>query len=328
MKVKLSLAIGTLLLSATAFAQLTVYVGRGESFAQPMIDRFEELHDTTVNVRYGSTAELAVLITEEGDASPADVFWAQDAGALGALDLAGLLTPVPADVVADVNPALVHPNLTWIAVSARSRVVAYSTDRVTADELPASIFDLTGPAYTGRVSWAPGNASFQSFITALRGSHGEDAAREWLLGMIANDTEAYSNNGTQLDGIAAGEVDFSLVNNYYLPPRVAADPDYPVAQTFFGNGDIGNMANVTGVGVLGTADDVELAVEFVRFLLSDEAQTYFTQDRYEYPITGRVTPNSDLVSGEEFDAATPEVDLRDIFDLPGTLELLSEVGLL
>lgn len=326
----LRILIATLALAvpAAAFAQLTVYVGRGEAFAQPIIDRFVEESGIDVQVRYGSTAELAVLITEEGAASPADVFWAQDAGALGALDVAGLLTAVPADVVADVPSTFIHPDLTWVAVSARSRVLVHSTERVDAAELPASIFDLTDEQYAGRVAWAPGNASFQSFVTALRSTYGEDATREWLVGMIENGTVAYSNNGTQLDGVASGEVDFALVNNYYLPPRLANDAAYPVTQTFFGAGDIGNMANVTGVGVLASSDNYDLAVEFVAFLLSDTAQDYFTNSQYEYPITASVTPNPVLATEAEFLEATPDVDLRDIFDLPGTLQLLSEVGLL
>lgn len=316
-----------LLLAATASAQLTVYVGRGEAFAQPAIDRFSEETGISVEVRYGSTAELAVLITEEGAASPADLFWAQDAGALGALDREGLLAPVPAESVANVLPNLVHPELTWVAVSARSRVLAYSTTRVNELEFPDSVFDLTDPLYSGRVAWAPGNASFQSFITAMRTSHGEDATRAWLEGMISNNAQAYSNNRAQLDAIAAGEVDFGLLNNYYLPPRLVEDPDYPVAQRFFGDGDIGNLANVTGIGMLQSSDNQEQAIEFISWLMSDDAQSYFTEN-YEYPITSTVAPNEQLVSDEEFQRATPDVDLRSIFDLPGTLRLLSEVGLL
>lgn len=318
-----------LALTASAFGQsLTLYVGRGEALAGPIIERFQEATGMDVRVRYGSTAELAVLLTEEGAASPADVFWAQDAGALGALANNGLLATLPTELVANVQPKQVHPSMEWVAVSARNRVLAYSTERVSADELPASIFDLTDPAYASRVAWAPANASFQSFVTALRATHGEEAAERWLRDMVANGARAYSNNGTQLDGIASGEVDFALVNNYYLPRRLAEDPNFPVAQTFFGNGDIGNLANVTGVGVLASSSNQQAAQEFVAFLLSDESQRFFTEVNQEYPITTTVEPAAVLVGGAEVDAASPDVDLADIDDLQGTLELLREVGLL
>jgi len=326
---KLLLLLTALLTLSGAFAQtLTLYVGRGEALAGPIIERFEAETGIDVQVRYGSTAELAVLITEEGAASPADVYWAQDAGALGALAKAGLLATLPQELAAGVQAKQVHASMEWMPVSARNRVLAYSSTRVSADELPASVLDLTDARYRGRVAWAPTNGSFQSFVTALRTTHGEEVAEAWLRGMMANGAKSYPNNASQLDAIAAGEVDFGLVNNYYLLRRLAEEPGFPVAQTFFADGDIGNLANVTGVGVLKSSDAQEAAQRFVAFLLTDEAQRFFTEDNYEYPITTSVEPAPGLVSNAEAAAAAPEVDLGSIDDLEGTLELLREVGLL
>src|SRR5690606_33301148 len=213
-------------------------------------------------------------------------------------------------------------------VSARNRVLAYSSTRVSADELPASVIDLTDARYRGRVAWAPTNGSFQSFVTALRTTHGEEVAEAWLRGMMANGAKSYPNNASQLDAIAAGEVDFGLVNNYYLLRRLAEEPGFPVAQTFFGNGDIGNLANVTGIGVVKTSDAQDQMHQFIGFLVSDEAQSYFTNENHEYPITTTVEPHPSLVSNEEASSAAPDVDLGAIDDLEGTLRLLREVGLL
>ncbi|HZJ09234.1 MAG TPA: iron ABC transporter substrate-binding protein [Trueperaceae bacterium] len=320
--------IAMLLASVAAAQSITLYVGRGESLAGPIIERFTEATGIEVEVRYGSTAELAVLISEEGAASPADGFWAQDAGALGALAASGSLAAVPAELVANVAEKQVHPDNEWVAVSARNRTLIYSTERVSADELPASVLDLTDGRYANRVAWAPSNGSFQSFVTALRVTHGEDVAEQWLRDMIANGAKAYPNNGSQLDAVAAGEVDFGLVNNYYLMRRLAEDPDFPVAQTFFDDGDIGNLANVTGIGVVAASDEKELVHQFIDFLLSDEAQSFFTNENFEYPITESVEPADGLASSTEVAAASPLVDLTAIDDLQGTLELLREVGLL
>ena len=326
---RLIMATVLVLLAGIAAAQsITLYVGRGESLAGPIIERFTEATGIDIEVRYGSTAELAVLISEEGEASPADGFWAQDAGALGALAKAGALAAVPPELVANVPEKQVQANLEWVAVSARNRTLIYSPERVSEDELPASVLDLTDEAYANRVAWAPSNGSFQSFVTALRVTNGEDVAEQWLRGMIANGAKAYPNNGSQLDAVAAGEVDFGLVNNYYLMRRLAEDPNFPVAQTFFQDGDIGNLANVTGIGVVAASDKQELMQEFIGYLLSDEAQTFFTEENFEYPITTTVEPAAGLATGSEVDEAAPEVDLTAIDDLEGTLRLLREVGLL
>ncbi len=320
------LLLGTL---ATSLAQsLTLYVGRGEALAGPIIERFEAETGVDVVVRYGSTAELAVLITEEGERSPADGIWAQDAGALGALATGGYLAPVPDELYANIPAKHRVPGDLWVPVSARNRTLIYSTRRVDPAELPRSVFDLTDPAYRGRVAWAPSNASFQAFVTALRTTHGEDVAERWLRDMIANGAKAYPNNNAQLDAVASGEVDFGLVNNYYLLRRLAEEPGFPVAQTFFADGDIGNLANVTGIGVLKTSRNQELMHRFIAFLLSDESQEFFTNDNHEYPITTTVRPHPSLASSEEALRAAPDVDLSSIDDLEGTLELLREVGLL
>lgn len=317
----------TLLLAGSAFAQsLTVYSGRGESLVAPLVERFTAETGIDVAVRFGDTAQLAVLILEEGAVSPADVFWGQDAGALGALARAGRLQAIPEGLTAGLPGIYTGSSQTWVATSGRARVFAYAPGRVA--ELPESVFDLTDPAWRGRVAWAPTNGSFQAFVTAMRVVHGEDATRAWLEGMIANDVSAYPNNTTQVEAIAAGEVDVGLVNNYYLLRFLANDPDYPVEQAFFADGDVGNLVNVAGAGILDTASELEAAERWLTFLLSEPAQAYFTNEVFEYPVTDAVAPNERLASLERLVEVSPDVDLDTLDDLDGTLDLLREVGLL
>lgn len=325
----LMVAIGLVLILSMGTAQtLTLYSGRGEGLVDPIIRQFERNTGITVNVRYGGTAELAVLIQEEGAASPADIYWAQDGGALGALSNAGLFANLPLELTADLPAIYTNSKGDWVATSGRARVLAYSPERVSDDEMPASIFDLTDERYSGRVAWAPTNGSFQAFVTAMRVTHGEERTREWLEGMIANNTQVYSNNTSQVEAIAAGEVDFALVNNYYLLRFLSNDPNYPVAQTFFEDEDIGNMVNVAGVGILATSRNYDVALQFVEFLLSNQAQQYFTGTVYEYPVTEGVIQNPALVDFDTLLAVSPDIDLDTIDDLEGTLNLLREVGLL
>lgn len=326
---RLMVAIGLItLLSIGAAQTLILYAGRGEALVDPIIRQFERNTGITVNVRYGGTAELAVLLQEEGAASPADIYWAQDGGALGALANAGLFANLPLELTADIPSIYTNNQGTWVATSGRARVFAYSPARVSDEEMPASVFDLTDERYRGRVAWAPTNGSFQAFVTAMRVTYGEDRTREWLEGMMANNTQVYSNNTSQIEAIAAGEVDFALVNNYYLLRYLSNDPSYPVAQAFFEDEDIGNMVNVAGVGILATSRNYDTALQFVEFLLSNQAQQFFTGTIYEYPVTEGVIQNPALVDFDTLLAVSPDIDLDTIDDLEGTLNLLREVGLL
>jgi iron(III) transport system substrate-binding protein len=305
---------------------ITVYSGRNEDFVGFIFEDFEAATGIEVEVRYCDTAELAATIVEEGAASPADVYFAQDAGALGALQAEGLLTGLPDDVLSSVEPTFRSREDQWTGTTGRVRVIAYNTDTVDAAELPDSVLQLTEPEWEGRIGWAPTNGSFQSFVTALRQTEGEDVAREWLEGIIANGAVEYPNNTGIVEGISRGEVDVGITNHYYLYRFLAEDPDFPVANHYL-PGDIGGLVNIAGVGVLASSDSQEAAFELVRYLLSEEVQTYFGQnaDTIEFPVVAGVEA-PDLPSLEEIDP--PDVDLSDLQDLQGTLELLQEVGAL
>jgi iron(III) transport system substrate-binding protein len=254
---------------------LTVYSGRGEDLVAPIIEQFSEATGIEVEVRYGNSAEMLLLIQEEGSNTPADVFYSQGAGFLGVLSGAGGLTTLPDDVLELVPESLRSPVGDWVGLSARARVGVYSTERVSTDDLPESLLDLTSPEWSGRVGWAPTNASLQDHVTAMRALIGEDATREWLEGMIANGVVPYENNRAILQAVADGEIDFGLTNHYYLYGALAEDPSFPVANHFFPGDEVSRLVNIAGAGVLTSSDRPDEAVELIRFLLSAEGQQYF-----------------------------------------------------
>ena len=306
--------------------ELVVYSGRSEELIGPLLEQFTEASGIEVAARYGDTAEMANLLLTEGENSPADVFFAQDAGALGAVAAEGLLTELPGETLDEVEERFRSPNGEWVGVSGRARVVVYNTDAVSEADLPDSILGFTDPAWSGRIGWAPTNGSFQSFVTALRVLEGEDGARAWLEGIEANEPSVYEGNGAALDAVIAGEIDVAFINHYYLMQRLAEEPDVPAANFFLTDGDPGALVNVAGVGILSTAANGEAAQTFVEYLLSEDAQTYFAEETKEYPLVEGVAPSADLPALGEI--GTPDIDLSDLSDLEGTLELLQEVGIL
>jgi len=302
---------------------LTVYSGRSEALVGHLLESFTEATGLGVEVKYADTAELAAILLEEGERSPADVFFAQDAGALGAVAEEGLFATLSDELLARVPEAYSDADGEWAGVSGRARTVAHTT---TEDlDLPASILEFTDPAWSGRVGWAPANGSFQSFVTALRVVEGEEAARAWLEGILANDPVAYPKNTAAVEGVAAGEVDVAFVNHYYLLRLLAEHgDDYPVAQAFFTDGDAGSLVNVAGIGRLASSDQPEAAAALIGYLLDEEAQRYFSETTYEYPLIEGIEADSRLPAIDGIE--TPNVDLSELADLQGTVALLREVG--
>ena len=237
--------------SEPAEGTIVVYSGRSEELVGPLFEQFTEDTGIEVEARYGDSAEMASLILTEGENSPADVFFTQDAGALGAVAEEGLLTTLGEDLLGRVDERFRSASGEWVGVSGRARVVAYNTEALTEADLPDSILDFTDPEWAGRIGWAPTNGSFQAFVTALRVIEGEDAAREWLEGIQANDPMVYDGNAAALEAVAAGEVDVAFINHYYLHQRLAEEPDSAAANHFLTDGDPGALVNVAGAGILG-----------------------------------------------------------------------------
>ncbi|HEY5625035.1 MAG TPA: iron ABC transporter substrate-binding protein [Dehalococcoidia bacterium] len=306
---------------------LTIYSGRSETLVQPILDQFEEETGIKVSVRYGDTAELAATILEEGGNSPADVFFAQDAGALGALAESGLLKALPATIL-DLAPEEYRSRADlWVGISGRARVITYNTDVLSPDDLPDSIFGFTDPEWKGRIGWAPQNGSFQAFVTGLRALEGEDAARDWLEGIQANDPTEYPNNTTAVEGVANGEVDVAFVNHYYLFRFLEEEGDgFKARNNYTGPGDAGSLVNIAGAGILETTNSNDLAEQFLEYMLGATAQQYFADETFEYPVIDGIAIHDDLVPLAEIQP--PDIDLSDLSDLNGTLDLLRETGAL
>jgi iron(III) transport system substrate-binding protein len=319
-------ASGCGVLGASGGPSLTVYSGRSEQLVGPLLQRFERESGIDLEIRYAGTPELANAILEEGDNSPADVFFAQDAGSLGALAERERLGPLPERLLSRVPQRFRSPEDLWVGVSGRARVVAYNPTRVPEPELPDSVLAFTDPKWKGRVGWAPTNGSFQSFLTALRLLRGEAAARAWLEGMVANHAAAYPNNISIVEAVGKGEIDVGLANHYYLFELKEQDPSLAAANHFLAGGDPGALVNAAGVGILDSTNKREESERLVEFLLSDEAQRYFATETFEYPLVDGVEPVEGLqpLSGLQ----PPDIDLSDLSDLRGTQELLTETGVL
>lgn len=309
----------------TISGSLTVYSGRSESLIAPILQQFQDETGVTVQARYGSTAEMALALLEEGSNSPADVFIAQDPGGLAAVELEELFAGLPADVLSRVGTSWQSSRGGWVGLSGRARVLAYNNEMHTPESLPASIHDLTGEEWSGKVGWAPTNGSFQAFVTALRAVEGEDAARAWLQGMIDNGAVTYGNNRAIVEAVANGEVEVGLVNHYYLHAFIAEQGEGFTARNYhFPGGDIGSLITVAGAGVLKTSQNPDAAVALIKFLLSDAGQRYFAEATYEYPVVDGVPTSGDVVPLDEVE--NPDVDINELSDLEGTLALLREVG--
>jgi len=317
--------------------ELIVYSGRSQALVDSLVEKYRAQSDVNVQVRYGTDSQLLAALQEEGDQSSADVFWANTAGALGNAVNNDLLAELP-DTLNAVPDRFTSESGNWVPVTARFRVLAYNTERVDTSALPASIADLPSASdFEGRIGWTPAYSSFQDFVTALRVTKGDSTARTWLQGMKELNPKSYTSNTPMIRALAAGEIDIALTNHYYVlrianPESQGEESEQgtsaPVATYHFEDGDVGNLALVTGAGVLQTTDQSEDAQDLIRFLLSEEAQTYAAQTVNEYPVIEDTDVPPYLMDADQALRLSPQFDLERLREIDRTLNLLRDEDLL
>ena len=304
---------------------LTVYSGRSDTLIAPLIERFKEETGIDIKVRYASTPQLAATLLEEGGNSPADVFYAQDPGGLGAVS--GLLDPLEDDVLSMVPQWAVSAQNVWVGVSGRARTVVYNTEKLTPADLPDDLTGFTDPKWKGRLGWAPTNASFQTMVTAMRAIWGEEKTVQWLKDIQANDPKVYPKNTPIVAAVAAGEVEVGLVNHYYLHRFLAEEgPSFGARNFHLPAGGPGAIVMVSGVGILSSSNNKENALRFIEFLLSEESQRYFVENTFEYPLAAGI-PVADGVTPLS-EVNNPDLSSAALSDLEGTQALLREAGVI
>lgn len=311
---------------STGGDRLTIYSGRTKNLIDPLLRDFSEQTGIAIDVRYGDSADLALLIDEEGDRTDVDVFISQSPGAVGFLQEQGMLAELDSELLGLVDESFRGADGRWIGLSGRVRTLVYNTDLVDESELPDAVLDVTEPQYRGRVAVAPSNGSFQDFVTAMRIELGDDVAARWLEGLVDNDAPTYSNNTAIVEAVARGEVPMGLVNHYYLERTQDEDPDVPAANHFFPEGDLGSLLITTATAVIEGSEQRDDAQELVRFLLSEEAQRYFSGETFEYPLAQGVEPDPAVPPLSEINTTTIDLDKLG-GGLARTAELIQDSGL-
>lgn len=329
---KVFLMAGALMLAGSSVAQsgsITLYSGRGKTFVEPIVQRFEKETGIKVNVRYGKDAELVALLRQEGARSPADVFWGNSLGAMGQLDSDGRFVRLGNNLSRNVARQYMPASGNWVPTTVRFRTLAYSSERVKASQLPASVFDLPKMTqFKGRIGWTLSYPSFQDFLAGMIAQHGEAKTRQWLLDMKKlNPVDYKTSNVNMMEAIRAGQIDMGLTNHYYI--QRVGKLGYPVETHFFKAGDIGNLGNATGVGVLKTSKNPAAASRLVQKMVSSDAQNFFMGVNFEYPVISNTYTPSGMLPYADAVGRSPRINAS---ALPNNLQkaqkLLRDTGLL
>jgi iron(III) transport system substrate-binding protein len=296
--------------AAGAGGEVNVYSARQEVLIKPLLDRFTARTGIRVNLVAGTADALVQRLRSEGANSPADILLTVDAGNLNRAREMGLFQPIRSGELENAVPAAYRdPQGHWFGLSVRARPVMYAKGRVDP-ALLATYRDLADPRWRGKVCVrSSSNVYNQSMVAAMIAERGVPAAEAWARGLVANFARPpQGGDRDQIKALAAGQCDVALVNTYYLGGMLhaaeAGEREAAAAVAIFwpDQKERGVHVNVSGAGVTRHAGNRGNAVRLLEFLVSEEAQRWYAEENFEYPVRPGVPVSDTLAAWGTFKA--------------------------
>lgn len=289
---------------------LNLYTARHYDGDLQVYAAFEAATGIRINRIEGNPDQLIARMQAEGDASPADVFMAADAGALWRAQNAGLLQPVTAEALSAAIPAnLRQPQGYFFGLSRRARVVAYDSSRVRPEEV-STYEALASPRFRGKLCVRSSDSVYNlSLVGALLEAWGPDKTKAWVEGVVANMARPpEGGDRDQIRAVGAGVCEVAITNSYYYVRMArSADPadvtlTDKVKLGFPSLNGQGAHVNVSGAGVAKNAPNRAAAIAFLEYLATPAAQQLNAGLNNEFPAANGVSAPAGVREYESFTA--------------------------
>lgn len=306
---------------------LQIYSAQHINVTEAVAAAFTEETGIPTQVRDGQDSSMGHMIVQEGDSSPADVFLTENTPAMTVVEREGLLAPVDPATLAQVRPEMVPASGNWTPIAARSTVLVYNTEQVTADQLPASMMDLANEEWAGRWGGAPGGADFQAIVAGMLAERGEAETRAWLEA-LADNAEIYNNNIATMKAVNAGEVPVGIMYHYYWYRDQAGDRQGSAntALHYFGGEDPGAFVSLSAGGVLASSDMPEEAQQFLAYVTGPAGQQVLVDSgSMEFAVGQDIASDPALPPLDSLQA--PAVDASSL-NSETVIELMTDAGIL
>ena len=310
----------TLILSGLSFSvsadEVNLYSARKEALIKPIIDKFSQQTGIKVNLITGKADALLKRIESEGRNTHADVFITTDAGRLYRAKSAGVLKPVQSGVLNSAIPEnLRDPEGYWYGLSMRARPIFYVKGVVDPKEL-STYEALSAKEFNKRICIRSSNNIYnQSLVASMIAANGKEKTQQWANDFVKNlARKPKGGDRDQIKAAAAGQCDIAIANTYYFGTMIQGkEADQKKAAkavaVFWPNqSDRGTHVNVSGAAVTKYAKNAENAQKLIEFLSTKEAQRWYADVNYEYPVRKDVEPSELLKSWGSFKSDTINLD--------------------
>lgn len=292
--------------------EVNLYSARKEALIKPVVDSFSKQTGIRVNLITGKADALLQRIKSEGKNTHADVFITTDAGRLYRAKSAGVLQAIQSDVLNRAIPEnLRDPEGFWYGLSMRARPIFYVKDAVAAKQL-STYEALADNGFKGRICIRSSNNIYnQSLVASMLAANGAEKTQQWANDFVTNFArKPKGGDRDQIKGAASGQCDIAIANTYYFGKMISgkkADQKKAAEAVaiFWPNQETrGTHMNVSGAAVTRYAKNPANAQQLIEFLAGKEAQRWYADVNFEYPVRTDVSASDLLKSWGKFKADT------------------------
>lgn len=318
--------------TTTEAQEVNLYTTRHYDADKVVLAKFEEQTGIKVNVIKAGADELINKIALEGENTPADIFMTVDAAKLYRAKEKGILQPVTLSQTASIAEQLKDEDNQWHPITYRARVIAYAKDKVDPSQL-STYEDLSDAKWKNKILIRSSSSGYnQSLLASIIEAQGEETAKTWAAGVQQNMArDPQGGDRDQIKAMASGVGEVAVVNTYYVGLLLnSSNPEERTAGEYVGlyfpnQDDRGTHINVSGAGITKHSKNKENAVKLLEYLQSTEAQTFFVNNSYEFPVNTSIEMNETLKSWGDFkiDALTFS---RNTTNQEKAVKIFDEVG--
>ena len=250
---------------------VVVYTSLDRVFSQTVLDEFERTTGIELKAVYDSeatkTTGLVNRLIAEKDAPQADVFWNSETGRTIVLKRKGVLAPYDSPSARDIPEQFKDTEGYWTGFAARCRILIYNREKLGPQALPASILELTQPAWKGRVSLAhPLFGTTATHAAALAAHLGPERARTYFEALEHNAIIITDGNASSRDRVADGTVSIGFTDTD--DAFVAIKQGRPVGILWPDKEGMGALLIPNTVALIRDGPNPKAGKELIDFLLS------------------------------------------------------------
>ena len=298
-------------------SEVNIYSARKEALIKPLLDQFSAQSGIQVNLVTGEADALIKRLEVERNNSPADILLTVDVARLHRAKEMDLLQPITSETLNEAIPQKYRDEQGyWYGLSLRSRVIVYARDRIDPGQL-STYEALANKEWKGRICIrSSSNVYNQSLVASLIVHDGIEETEKWARDFVSNFARApKGGDRDQIKAVAVGQCDIALVNTYYLGGMLQSslDEEKQAAEKvvlFWPNqGGRGAHMNISGAGITTSAKHRDEAIKLLEFLSNDEAQRWYAEENYEYPVKNGVPVSAMLQQWGEFVSDQISLDL-------------------